>query len=401
MKVLHLGKFDSFGGIERHVQALLRGLVARGGVDVVNLVSGSDPVTDEHHEYAYPTVRAASHGVIASVAISPSLPRLARQLHRKYRFDIVHLHFPDPLGLLAASLLPRDVARVVSWHSDIVRQRLALAFYGPLARRFLRASDAIIGATPLHFSASTQIPRDIDDTRRFVVPYGFEPSHWSMTAAATNRLQNLLREKDGRFAVFALGRHVYYKGFDVLIEAMRDVDGVLWLGGTGPLTARLSRQARAAGIADRVKFVGNVPHAELPAYYEACDVFCLPSTERSEAFGLVQLEAMYFRRPVIATALGTGVEWVNQTGITGLLVPPNDAPALSQALRQLSSNALMRTNMGTAGHQRVLEHFSSDRMVDLILAVYQCVLQKRQSNGFRPGRFASMRTDESPRSTRP
>jgi rhamnosyl/mannosyltransferase len=276
-------------------------------------------------------------------------------------------------------MLPPGVARVVSWHSDIVRQRLALAAYGPFVRRFLRSSDAIIAATPIHFSGSTQIPRDFDDARRFVVPYGFEPKEWSITSAAKSRLQMLLEQKRGRFAVFALGRHVYYKGFDVLIQAMRNIDAVLWLGGTGPLTSQLDSMVKEAGIADKVHLVGAIAHTELPAYYEACDVFCLPSTERSEAFGLVQLEAMYFRRPVVATALGTGVEWVNQNGTTGMLVPPKNVSALSQALHQLELDPSMRTRLGDAGHRRVLEHFSSERMVDLTIDVYQRILSTRQT----------------------
>jgi rhamnosyl/mannosyltransferase len=379
LRILHLGKFDAFGGIERHVQGLLRGLAVQNDVEVVNLVANDRASTDEHRRYGYLTVRAAAYGVVASVALSPALMSLTPALHRRHRFDIVHLHFPDPLGQLAASLLPREVARVVSWHSDIIRQRTALAAYQPLMTAFLRRTDAIIGATPLHFSGSKQIPVDIGADRRFVVPYGFELERWSALQPPSHRVKVLAEQKRGRFAVFALGRHVYYKGFDVLIEAMREVDGLLWLGGNGPLTGRLAAQIQSLGLGDKIHLVGAIPEAEIGAYYQACDVFCLPSTEQSEQFGLVQLEAMYFQRPVVSTRLGTGVEWVNQDGVTGLLVVPGAAKALTAALNQLKADPALRFRMGAAGREHVIGRFSSATMVAQTMEVYRQVLDRRRA----------------------
>ena len=137
MKVLHLGKFDGdVGGIERYLRALLGGLPE--DIVPINLVANDVARTDEHRHYRYLTVRAASHGIVASVAVAPSMPLIARRLHREHRFDIVHLHFPDPLGQLTAMSLPRSVKRVISWHSDIIKQRTALARV-PAVPRCLRA----------------------------------------------------------------------------------------------------------------------------------------------------------------------------------------------------------------------------------------------------------------------
>jgi rhamnosyl/mannosyltransferase len=119
-------------------------------------------------------VRAANRGVVASVAIAPSMPLLARRLHQEHRFDIVHLHFPDPLGQLTAMTLPRSVKRVISWHSDIIKQRTALALYRPFLDAFVRDADAIIGATPQHFSASQQMAAGKPGQLREVIPYGFD-----------------------------------------------------------------------------------------------------------------------------------------------------------------------------------------------------------------------------------
>jgi rhamnosyl/mannosyltransferase len=380
MKVLHLGKFDAFGGIERHVRALLQGLVTSGQVLPVNLVLNSNATTDEHHDHGYRTIRVANYGQLASVGIAPSLPSIARRLHGEYQFDIVHLHFPDPLGHLTAALLPRSVARVVSWHSDIVRQKGALTLYRPFQRRFLNRVDALIAATPVHLSRSNQIPDELVQ-RQFVIPYGFEADRWLLGPSAQARLAALRSEAADRFAIFTLGRHVYYKGFEVLIRAMRLVDGILWIGGDGPLRADLERIARSEGVSDRVRFQGPISEAELPAFYAACDAFCLPSVERSEAFGLVQLEAMHFERPVVSTRLGTGVDWVNQNDITGITVQPGDVTELAEALRRLAADPVLRKRLGEAGRRRVQSDFSAKNMVEQTIAVYRQVLEWREQRG--------------------
>ena len=373
MKVLHLGKFDGdVGGIERYLRALLGGLPE--DIVPINLVANDFARTDEHRQYRYLTVRAASHGTVASVAVAPSMPLIARRLHRKLRFDIVHLHFPDPLGQLTAMTLPRSVKRVISWHSDIIKQRTALAVYRSFLDAFVRDADAIIGATPQHFSSSQQMAPGKPGQLREVIPYGFDPDAlgWSDAARATRA--RLEQERGRRSTIFTVGRHVYYKGFDVLIRTMRSVDAELWIAGRGPLTESMRRAAQEAGVADRVRFLGFVPDAELIAYYDACDVFCMPSTERAEQFGLVQLEAMHCGKPVVATRLGTGVEYVTLDEITGLLVEPGSEQALAPALNRLLGDPRLRARLGEAGRRRVAEEFSVRQMVDKTIALYRSLV---------------------------
>lgn len=373
MKVLHLGKFDGdVGGIERQLRVLLGSLPP--DIEAVNLVANDRAVTDEHRTYRYRTVRAANHGTVASVAMAPSLPRLARRLHRECGFDLVHLHFPDPLGQLTAMALPRAVKRVISWHSDIVKQKFALAAYRPFLNAFVRDADAIIGATPQHFTGSQQMAAGRAGQIREVIPYGFDASAFTWSEVALRRRAALAAQHRTRPIIFTVGRHVYYKGFDVLIRALRAINAELWIGGRGPLTAQWQEEARKAGVADRVHFAGFIPDAELVAWYEACDVFCMPSTERAEQFGLVQLEAMHLGKPVVATRLGTGVEYVTLHEETGLLVPPGDEAALAQALNRLLDDVALRAQLGEAGRQRVAQVFSRQRMVDATVGVYRRLL---------------------------
>ena len=376
MKVLHLGKFDGdVGGIERYLRALLGGLPE--DIVPVNLVASDVPRSDTHRQYRYLTVRAANYGIVASVALAPSMPLIARRLHREFVFDIVHLHFPDPLGQLTAMTLPRSVKRVVSWHSDIVKQRSVLALYRPFLDAFVRDVDAIIGATPQHFGSSQQMAAGKPGQLREVIPYGFDPDAFGWTDAARQRRSALEHERSHRPVIFTVGRHVYYKGFDVLIRALRTVDAELWIGGRGPLTEALRQAAQSAGVADRVRFLGFVPDAELVAYYDACDIFCMPSTERAEQFGLVQLEAMHCGKPVVATRLGTGVEYVTLDGVTGLLVEPGSEQALAQALNRLLDDPGLRARLGEAGRRRVAEVFSVKQMVDKTVSLYRQLVPGR------------------------
>jgi len=244
------------------------------------------------------TVYAGPLASLGGTPVCPTMPWHALRRHWRQPFDIVHLQFPaDPMAHLAYELMPRSVKRVISWHSDIVRQRRLLKLYRPFLDHSLRAADAIIAATPAHISSSEQLSAVRESAKFRVVPYGFDLSRYEQRPALADEIR---RRYAGKFLVFALGRHVYYKGFEFLIRALASLPGVaLALGGQGPLTPELERIAREAGVAERVHFLGRIPDKDLPAWYHACDVFCLPSVEPAEAFGIVQVEAMACGKPVV------------------------------------------------------------------------------------------------------
>jgi len=172
-------------------------------------------------------------------------------------------------------------------------------------------------------------------------------------------------------ALLFLGRLRYYKGLNYLLDALRDLPRAqLTVVGTGPMEEAWRAQVQQLGLAERVAFVGEVPDAELPAYYAASDIFVLPASERSEAFGAVQLEAMAAGKPVICTELGTGTSYVNVDGETGLVVPARDADALAAAITRLIDDADLRAHMGAAGRARVREQFTLEKMVARVMEVY-------------------------------
>jgi glycosyltransferase involved in cell wall biosynthesis len=373
IRVLTFGRFadDNFGGLERYVFELARAL--QGEVEYVNIVArrGGRPDTPIVGE----TVYARPLASLGGTPVCPTMPwhALRRQWHQP--FDIVHLQFPaDPMAHLAYGILPRRVKRVISWHSDIVRQQALLRLYRPFLDRMVRGADAIIAATPAHIASSEQLAPVRKTANFHVVPYGFDLSRFRDRPPLADALR---RRWPGKALVFALGRHVYYKGFEFLIRALADVPGtVLALGGQGPLTSELKRIAGEAGVAERVEFVGRIPDTDLPAWYYACDVFCLPSVEPAEAFGIVQVEAMASGRPVICCRLGNGVNWVNPDGESGLTVAPKDPAALGAALRRLLADDDLRSRLGEEGRRRAYRMFSAESVAAGTLAVYREVLAR-------------------------
>jgi rhamnosyl/mannosyltransferase len=373
IRVLTFGRFadESFGGLERYVFELAHALA--GEVQFVNIVAhrGAPPDVPMAGE----TVYARPLASLGGTPVCPTMPWHALRRHWRLPFDIVHLQFPaDPMAHLSYELMPRSVKRVIGWHSNIVRQQRLLKLYRPFLDHSLRAADAIIAATPAHISSSEQLS-PVRETARFrVVPYGFDLSRFERRPALADVIR---RRLGGKFLVFALGRHVYYKGFEFLIRALAGVpEARLALGGQGPLTADLRRVAREARVEDRVEFVGRIPDQDLPAWYHACDAFCLSSIEPAEAFGIVQVEAMACGKPVVCCQLGNGVNWVNRDGETGLTVPPGNIEALTAALARLQGDPDLRARLGEQGRRRAWSEFTSAAMAKATLEVYREVLSR-------------------------
>jgi glycosyltransferase involved in cell wall biosynthesis len=358
-----------FGGIERHVRSLVDAL--RDEVQYVNLVEGRGFA--DGPPWPCPVVHSRAIAVVASQPICPGMPFTVRRLLRAHRFQLAHLHLPDPMSHLAALALPREVRIVITWHSDIVKQKRLFGLYRPFLRKLIERADAVIVPTPVHFAAMPQLDSLVPQDKRVVVPFGFDLERFQKPhpkAAA-------LRARFGDKAVFTLGRHVYYKGLEYLIRAMvRLPQAHLILGGAGPLTGSLAALASALGVSGRVSFEGRISEEDLPAYYQACQVFCLPSVESSEAFGIVQVEAMAAGRPVVCCELGNGVNWVNPHGKTGLTVPPRDEQALASALQTLLENGELRRELGAAAARRAHAEFSLPVLRAGTLAVYRRALKQ-------------------------
>jgi rhamnosyl/mannosyltransferase len=360
VRVVGIGKFyppEYHGGLESVVVTLNAELVRRG-IAVSYVVSrvrgaGRTDVVD-----GVRVVRAASLGTILSQPVSPGLLAAVR----REPGDVVHLHHPNPLGDLAA-LTDRRRPLVITQHSDVVRQRVLRSLYLPVIRRALDACRFVaIGSAQL--LATSRELRGHEAKAR-VIPFGIDPARFAPTAEVRARAAALRTAWGPEPVVLAVGRLVAYKGFDVLIRAMERLEARLVLVGTGPEEARLRAIAGR-----RVEFAGRVGDADLVAFYHAADVFCLPSVTIAEAFGVVLLEAMACAKPLVTTALPTGVSAVNRDGVTGLVAPPGEVEPLREALRALLSDPGRRGAMGSAARRVQQQEYTAALMGERYVALY-------------------------------
>jgi len=368
MKVLQLGKFyfPEVGGIETALKDICESLADQ--VDFRVLVANTRWQT-EHEPGRIAVTRAASAGKMFSCSMAPTYPFWAR----RFEADLIHVHLANPLAEISALLANRDVPVVAHFHSDVVRPVPGplRAVYNRFLHAFYRRVNCIVVPTPRHIEVSNFVPHYREKCR--VVPFGIPVSRFDLDEAGERRVDGL---KDERPTVLFVGRLVHYKGVEFLIRAMENVNARLWIVGTGPLEASLKQLAVNLGVADRVVFLGHLSDADLVAYYHACDVFALPSITNQEMFGLVQLEAMACRKPVISTDLPTGVPWVNQHGKTGYCVDPGNARELACALSRVLESRELCQEMGAAGRERVEQQFSSAKMGEAMLRVYEEVLSQ-------------------------
>lgn len=357
------------GGVEFHLRDLAEGLVERADADVRALVCNDENVRREDEINGVQVVRLPRVTELSSTPVSWEFPSALRA---EARLDppreLLHLHFPYPWGETSWLMARPGLPTVVGYHSDIVRQKTALALYRPLLERFLDRVDLIIAASPDMIEHSPFLAGRADKCRH--VNYGLNVERIADDAEAIERARQLRASHEGRKVVLFVGRLVYYKGADVLVRAMRDVDADLVMIGSGPLRGELRDLAAETGVAGRITFLDPVDDAELRAWYHAADVFALPSVARSEAFGLVQIEAQAAGTPVVSTRLTTGVPYANLDGVTGLTVEPGDAKAFGVALSTLLSDDELRARLGEQAQARALSDFTIGRMVDGTLAVY-------------------------------
>lgn len=371
MRVLQVSKFypPDHGGIEAVARDLSAGFVRRGLQVAVLCAHKRWRAVEETDALGVRITRAPSAGLMLSTSMAPTLPwQLWR---RQSQVDIVHVHMPDPLAALAVWLARPRARLVLHWHSDVVRQRFARVIYRPLERWLLRRADAVIATSPAYADSSRPLSAYRDKVH--VIPIGAP-----QPVPPTPRLVAQTRERHGgRRIVFALGRMTYYKGWEVLIEAARHLpdDVVVVIGGGGPDLPRYRALADQAGLADRVRFIGPMSAARVEAHFEAAELFVMASTVRAEAYGVAVLEAMARGRAVVATDIpGSGLGWLHQHGITGLQVPPGDAPALAEAIRTLLDDPAQRARLGEAGRARWAAHFTAETMADATIALYSRLL---------------------------
>jgi glycosyltransferase involved in cell wall biosynthesis len=368
LKVLHVGKFypPHMGGIETHLQALCGELHRRVDLRVI-VASDNAMALDETVE----GVRVSRVPTQLTLASTPLCPGMIGEISRS-EADIVHIHLPNPTAVLAYLASGHRGRLVVTYHSDTVRQKVLGPMFGPFLHKALNRAAAIIATSPDYRRTSAVLARHLD--RCHVIPYGIAVEQFER---ADPEALAQVRERYGDRLILSVGRLVYYKGFEYLIRAMQQVRGRLIIIGDGPLRQKLQQLVAELGVGDKVVLAGEIQNTQVTPYYHAADLFALASIARSEAFGIVQIEAMAAGIPVVNTSLDSGVPFVSLHDRTGLTVPPENPEALAAAINRLLDDDGLRQSLGRAATQRAHQEFSLETMTSRVMALYESVAPAR------------------------
>ena len=354
------------GGVEGHINLLANGLKDRG-IRVEVLVSNTRAKLEMENIDGIRVIKAPQLGRFASAPLNASLSAWVRKLGKDA--DVIHFHFPNPTGEIASLIAGLSNKTVVTYHSDIVRQARLAKLYSPLLQRFLKGSDVIIATSPNYVKSSDVLHQFRDKCK--VIPFGIDLSRFAPNDNTKKEVAGIRGNYEGPIALF-IGKFRYYKGLYVLLEAMKMVEGTLLLVGIGPMERNLKKQVAADDeLKNKIFFLGELSDEDIVSHLHACDVFVFPSIFRSEAFGIVLLEAMACGKPLISTELGTGTSFVNQHQETGLVVRPKDGKALAGAINYLFVNPEVRGRFGKAARERVEKYFCLDKMVEDVIHTYQ------------------------------
>jgi rhamnosyl/mannosyltransferase len=366
MRVLHL--FKSYypptrGGVEQWINEIVHARAfADAGISFVVLTASPGRELVDESDDGVRVVRAPTLVRASTAPVVPSWSSWIRRLEP----DVIHVHMPNPTGELAVLGSRTSAPIVATYHADIVRRGPVPAGYDVFASRFLRRAKRITVSSPRLAETTTALRAHQE--RIVVVPFGVDPDEWTRRPPQADAI----RERYGaRPLVVLLGRLVHYKGAEVLVEAMKDVDATALIVGDGPRRPGAEALAAQLGVTDRVVFTGSIPDSERAAYMHAADVFVLPSTNRGEAFGIVQAQAMATGTPSVSTEIGTGTSWVNRHGETGLVVRANDPAALARAITDVLTDDTKRAAMGAAARRRVEDELTAQRMFELLRTVYE------------------------------
>ncbi len=372
MKILHLGKYypPVEGGIELFNYDLVEWFNENKIQCNVLCVNNCNKTVIEKVKN-YTVYRTSLIKMIASTPISIRYIFELKRIINNY--DILHIHFPNPLAALAILLADnRKIKVVIHWHSDVVKQKLLLKLINPLINWALKRADMIIGTTQQYIDGSDQLR--LFRKKCVSVPSGLNPQRLNYSIEKVNDIKMSYPNKK---IVFALGRLVEYKGFEYLIKASRylDEDYIILIAGKGPLYEKLSQTIDNLDVSNKVRMLGFVPDNMIGSYLKAMDLFVLSSITKNEAFGLVLCEAMYFGKPIVATNIkSSGVNWVNQNNVTGINVETKNDRQLADAINNILSNCEKYDLFAKNAKKRFEDTFNIKNIGESIKKIYEGLL---------------------------
>ncbi len=364
LRILHIYKTyfpDSYGGVEQTIKQICLGTSKLGISNrILTLSKNPQPqvlIQPEAEIYQFPL-----NFEIAATGFSWQAFMGYKELSQWA--NVVHYHFPWPFADLFA-LFTVKKPTVITYHSDIVRQKGLLHLYRPLMNRHLAKADKIVVTSP-NYLASSEILHKLRDKAR-IIPIGLDPLSYP-TAVPLN-LQKWQEKLGSNFFLF-IGMLRYYKGLHILLEAVKNSTLQVVIVGSGPMETKLKAQAKALNL-DNVHFMGSVPDVDKVALLHLCSALVFPSHLRSEAFGLTLLEGAMYEKPLITCENFTGSSYINLDKITGLVVEPNNSQQLRSAMEWMENNKDERLQMGKNAGKRFHDLFTAKKMSEGYAQLYR------------------------------
>ena len=368
LRVLHFYKTampETMGGVEQVIHQIARGANDFSvTTDVLSLTARRVPRIVEMDGYR--VHRARLDLQIASTSFSASAGLRFVQLAKTA--DVIHYHFPWPFMDLVHFAARIKKPTVVTYHSDIIRQKHLLKLYRPLMSKFLGSMHRIVATSPNYLATSDVLARYRDKVS--VIPIGLDKTSYHVPSA--ERLDAWRSRLGSKFFLF-VGVLRYYKGLHILMEAAQGTEYPIAIVGAGPIEEDLKIQAARLGLRN-VHFLGQLPEEDKAALLTLCHSVVFPSHLRSEAFGISLLEGAMYGKPMISSEIGTGTTFINIAGETGLVVPPSDPGALREAMRFLWEHPAEAEQMGRRAEARYWQYFTAERMAGAYAQVYRELL---------------------------
>lgn len=374
MRVLHLGKYfpPRPGGMESFLGDLAMAQVRQGHAVAVLVHGNRNSVRDDSGVQLY---EAKATRELLYAPVSLQFPRLLKQAIEHFQPDVIHAHLPNLSAFwLIAIRDARKIPWVIQWQSDVRTQgvppRLKLAYqaYRVPERALLRRCASVICSSPDYLASSKTLSHWRDKAR--VVPLGIDPAR--LQAHGASGQADRLWQGGGALRVLIVGRLAHYKGHEVFLDTLKQLSGVQAIvAGDGELKRTLQKKIIEYGLESRARILGHTEKAVLLDLLDTCDVLCLPSTARTESFGMVLLEAMAFGKPVVATDVhGSGMPWLVRTAGHGHLARPRDPESLRDVLEAMK-NPELRERLGRAGTKALDQRFHIDRIAREIDTLYR------------------------------
>lgn len=371
MKILHIGKlYPNNGGMETMIFDIVTHFAGKG-IKCDWLCAAAGQVQEFVLSDTGRIICTPVWGKMAATMISPAMIGRLRKICEEY--DIIHVHHPDPMASLALFLSGYKGKVILHWHSDILKQRHLLKLYRPLQNWMIDRADLVLGTTPVYVEQSPHLKRAKE--KLACIPIGV-----GQVVPNKKRVEEIRSRYPDKKIIYSLGRLVGYKGHKHLIDAAKYLgdEFVVLIGGEGPLMPILKKQIKAEGLQQKVFLLGKISSDDFPNYYGACDVFCLSSIWKTEAFGIVQIEAMSCGKPVIATKIvASGVSWVNAHHYSGLNVQPENGKALAEAVKEILSSSDIYERYSQQALKHYMNNFTKECMLKRCEEVYHLLLSNK------------------------